>query len=611
MSSQSAAAPEHQPDGRTLPAAWKLLRLRVRITVNGLRRTKGRARLGAVVVAVLLAAFAVFLLAMSWLLLSFLQSPELGRHLSVDPARIVATIPVLVLTGLFLIVLLMTFGSLLQALYLVGDMDFLLAAPVPIRAVFVAKVVQAVAPVFGLASLFALPVLVGLGLASGYVPVYYPLVVVAMVALALAASGLSALLVMLVVRVVPPRRAAEILAFVGAILAVSVSQAGSVGNALGGGGGGGPSGSAVSGLLLLASAPWLPLNWAGEGLVELGEGHWLTGLPLAALALGLAFAAFWGAVVTAERWYYSGWAGMQVVERRARKAPAAGRVGETGSAVSWLARRVSQPVWALVWRDALTLRRDLRNLSQLVTPLILGIVYTLLLFRGSGPGQPGSAGQPGGLSGPLAELFGFSSVGMSLFVGWMLLARLATTAFSREGRSYWLVKTAPISSDQLLVAKFAIAYVPVFALSLAFNVVIAILRGMAAGQFLYSVVASGMCLAGMTGILLAFGVLGARFDWDDPRRMTSGAMGCAGQVWAVVYVVVAFGLFVGPVIVAAWLGLPSGVAYLAGLALGSAAALGAAYLPLRQVRRRVATLDEPANGAAAPWPATTAQGAGR
>ncbi len=611
MSSPSAATHDRRLDGRTLPAAWMLLRLRVRIAVNGLRRSKGRARVGAVIVGLLLGAFALFLLAMSWLLLSFLQSPDLGRSLSVDPARVAAAIPVLVLTGLFVVVLLMSFGSLLQALYLVGDMDFLLAAPVPIRAVFISKVVQAVAPVFGLFSLFGGPVLVGLGLARGYVPLYYPLVLVAMVGLALAAAGLSALLVMLVVRVVPPRRAAEILAFVGAILAVSASQAFNLGNAMGGGGGG-ASGASVSGILGLASAPWLPLNWVGEGLVELGEGRWLTGLPLAGLSLGLAFAAFWGAVVTAERWYYSGWASMQVVERRRhRKASPARPAGDTRTAVPWLARRVSQPLWGLVWRDALTLRRDLRNLSQLVTPLIVGMVYTVLLFRGGGPGQAGGAGAQEELGGPLSELSAFSSVGMSLFVGGMLLARLATTGFSREGRSYWLVKTAPVSSGQLLAAKFVVAYAPVLVLSLALNVVIAIVRQMDAGQFLYCVVASGLCLAGMTGILLAFGVLGANFTWDDPRRMSGGAMGCAGQILAMVYVVLVLVLFVGPIIVAAWLGLPSGYAYLAGLVLGSAAALGAAYLPLLQIRDRVAVLDEPTNDAAASWPPAAAQRAGR
>ncbi|MHB8960887.1 MAG: hypothetical protein ACYDAN_14850, partial [Candidatus Limnocylindrales bacterium] len=73
----------------------------------------------------------------------------------------------------------------------------------------------------------------------------------------------------------------------------------------------------------------------------------------------------------------------------------------------------------------------------------------------------------------------------------------------------------------------------------------------------------------------------------------------------------AFGLFVGPIVVAAWLHLSTAYAYIAGLVLGSAAALGAAYLPLRQVRGRVVFLDEPADGAVASWTPASTQGAGR
>ena len=85
-------------------------------------------------------------------------------------------VPVLILTELFLGILLTSFGVLLQALYLSGDMDFLLAAPVPIRAVFIAKLLQAVLPNFGLIALFGLPVLFGLGMSEGYNLLYYPLV---------------------------------------------------------------------------------------------------------------------------------------------------------------------------------------------------------------------------------------------------------------------------------------------------------------------------------------------------------------------------------------------------------------------------------------------------
>ena len=588
------ASAERVPDRRVLPAVWKLVRLRVLLAVSGLRRAKGRRRVGAVLVGLLIAVFAGFLLWVSWQLLGFLQSQDFRDAFSADPDQIIATVPVLVLTGLFIAVLLTSFGGLLQALYLTGDMDFLLATPVPIRAVFIAKLVQAVVPVFALVSLFGLPVLFGVGLSGGYSPLYYPLLLLAMVALALAASGLASLLVMLVVRVMPPRRAAEVIAFCGAILGISLSQIGNIANALGGSDGG-PSGVQVSGFLLLVSTPWLPLNWTGRGLVELGQGHWLIGIPLVALTLGVALGAFWVAVRLAEHWYYTGWAGMQVVERTTKPAKAQRAADAAGAAVARpprLVRWLPQPVWALIWRDALLLRRDLRNLSQLITPLVLGVVYTILLFRG-GSSTPGGI-ETDGLPDPLRLLFAYSNVGMSLFVGWMLLGRLAGSAFSREGRSYWLLKAAPVGAGHQLSAKFIVAYLPALVLAVAFNAVIAIVRGMGPGELVYSLTASLLCLAGMTGILLSFGVLGANFTWDDPRRMAGGTMGCLGQIVAMMYVPIAFGLFVGPVAISAWLRLPDVEGYGAGIVLGSAVALGAAVLPLLWVRDRVDRLDESA-----------------
>ena len=309
--------------------------------------------------------------------------------------------------------------------------------------------------------------------------------------------------------------------------------------------------------------------------------------------IGLTFAVFWMAVATAERWYYTGWAGMQVVVRKSRPTRAPRIAATTDAAPPRLARWLPQPLWGLVWRDALTLRRDLRNLSQLVTPLILGVVYTLLLFRG-GPSSPGGDLAASDLSEPVRLLLAYSSVGMSLFVGWMLLARLAGTAFSREGKSYWLVKAAPIRTGQLLTAKFLVAYLPALALAMAFTVVIAIVRQMAVTEFAFSLAASALCLAGMAGILLAFGVRSANFTWDDPRRMSGGAVGCLGQVLAMLYVPVAFGCFIGPIAVASFLGLPLVDGHVAGLILGSAVALGSAYVPLRLVSGRVARLDETA-----------------
>ena len=267
-------------------------------------------------------------------------------------------VPVLIFAALFLGILLTSFGVLLQALYLSGDMDFLLTSPVPIRAVFVTKLLQAVLPNFGLIALFGLPVLYGSGISEHYNFLYYPLVLLIMIALTLAAAGLSALLVMLVVRVLPARRVAEILGFIGATLGLVCGQLGNLYNSFGQKTD--ISGAQVNNLFTLMTrfnTPWSPLNWAGQGLVALGEGRWVTGLLLVALTLGLSSVAFLFALVTAERWYYTGWAGMQVVAQEEEAGPSLHArpafprqpplPGFNGCSLL--------PVRAIVWKDFLVL----------------------------------------------------------------------------------------------------------------------------------------------------------------------------------------------------------------------------------------------------------------
>jgi hypothetical protein len=593
MSAMASSTAGHVGSSKLLPAIGKLLRLRWRISVNSFRHSKTIKKVLTVLGLLALLGVAGVIFWLSWLLLGFLRSPLLKQYVGMDPTPFLQAVPVLILTGLFLGILLSSFGLLLQALYLSGDMDFLLSSPVPIRAVFVAKLLQAVLPNFGLVALFGLPVLFGLGAASGYNLLYYPLVLLTMIALTLAAAGLSALLVMLVVRVLPPRRAAEILGFVGATLGLICSQMGNLYNVFGRNAD--ISQTQVAGsfsTLMRFNVPWLPLNWAGRGLVALGEGHWLAGILLVGLTLGLSAILFGFALVTAEHWYYSGWARMQVIARkkpvRTRRRVTAGE----GKPVSWVARLLPAPVRGIVWKDLLVLRRDLRILSQLITPLIFGLMYTLAIFRLHGEPPAGRGQAPDWVMNSLRALLSYGNVGMSLFVGWMLLGRLAGMGFSQEGKNYWILKAAPVRTGHLLAAKFLVAYLPALALGLFFLVGISLLEGIPLATFLYGLLAVVMCLAGMAGILLGFGAAGANLKWEDPRRMNAGNLGCLGQVLTMLYIPLAFGAFIGPLWLATALNLPQVFGYLAGLVLGGAVSGMCALLPLWLVRSRVARLDE-------------------
>jgi ABC-2 type transport system permease protein len=582
--------PARAPDGRLLPAVWKLLALRMRISWNGFRRARLRRKIGIVFVYALLLGFAYFVLAMSRLVLDFVQSPEFSGYAGADLNSLLASIPTLTLTGLFVGTLLTSFGVLLQALYLSGDMDFLLSTPVPIRAVFVAKFLQAVLPNFALTSLFGMPLLFGLGLSNGYHFIYFPLVVLTMVVLALAGAGLASLLVMLVVRILPPRRAAEILGFLGALIGIGCSQLANLSNLFG------EqvqlSNTRLTGLLLLADTSWLPLNWAGQGLVALGQGRWLPGVLLSGATFGFAAAAFWFALVTAERWYYSGWAGMQVVARKKPVRPAAPVNAAAKGLESGLTRLLPAPVLAIVQKDFLTLRRDLRNLSQLIYPIMIGVVYTIALLRNGAEPPAGQGGAPDWFMESFRVALTYGSVGLSLFVGWMFLSRVAGMSFSQEGRNYWMLKVAPLGSSTLLAAKFLVAYIPTLGLGLVFLVLISIARAFSALEFFYSLAAIVMCLAGMAGLLLSFGAAGANFNWEDPRRMNAGFIGCLGQIVTMLYLPVSFGAFIGPLVLVEALQMPAGFGYLGGLILGTGITLACAIVPLQLVQKRVERLGE-------------------
>lgn len=577
-----------------LPTVWKLLRLRWRTTLNSFRHAKTSSKVGRIIGMLLLAGFGVFIFWLSWKLLDFLRSPKLTQFMG-EPTALFDAVPVLILTVFFMGILVTSFGVLLQALYLSGDMDFLLAAPIPIRAVFITKLLQAILPNFGLTALFGLPVLLGLGLSGGYNFLYFPFVLILMISLSLAAAGLAGLLVMLVVRIFPARRVVEVLGFVGAILSIVCSQ---TGNLMNSGNTANVSQEQVSGALgwlVQLNNPWIPLNWPGRGLVALGEGNWLPGIGLTLLSLGLTGGLFWLSLVTAERWYYTGWARMQVVKQKkqpARFTRPASASARPVPAVFRAERLLPAPVRGMIWKDYLMMRRDLRHLSQLVTPLIFGIIYGIMFLRSGGEAPAGRGEAPDWFMSSVENLLAYGSVFLAIFVGWMLLQRLAGMGFSQEGKNYWMLKSAPVSARQMLRAKFLVAYLPALTLSILFMVVFSILQKIDIGQAAYSLWMVALCLAGMAGIQLAFGAAGANFNWEDPRKMNAGNMGCLGMVLTAIYVPVNLGLFIGPLFLAALIHIPAVFATLAGGVLGSGMSLLCAILPPRLLEARVNRLGE-------------------
>jgi ABC-2 type transport system permease protein len=571
---------------------WKLLRLRWVIFFSGLKRSKPRRKIGLGVIAFLILGLAAFLFWASWALLGFLRSPFVLQF--TDPVTLLNSMPTVIVSFAFVAVLLTNFGVLLQALYLAGDMDFLLSAPLPMRAVFFTKLLQVILPNFGLVCLFSLPVLFGLGVSSHYQFAYYPLVVVSLALLTLAAGGISGLLVMAVVRVIPARRVAEVLGFIGVILSVLISQSSRLFTDVN------LSNSQLStGLntLVKINNPLSPLAWAGRGLVNIGNGQWLSGVGLLALALTFAAAIFWLALTSSERLYYSGWASLQASPRKKRKPvqrpdsqmreSAPGHVllskWENVNRTWFTERFISPSLRAMVWKDITLLRRDLRNLSQLITPLILGVIVVVSMATSGLDGNR----QPDFLPSNTINISFYGSLAFALFVGWSLVLTLTIGAFSREGKNYWLIKTSPIKTRTLMLSKFLVSFIPSLLFEWILLLVIQIVQHGEIGLLFYGFIITPLYVAGSIGINLAFGVIGARLDWQDPRQMNSTSIGCLGTAVSFVYLPFSIIFFFLPVLGFSLLSLSQTLGQVIGLVLGGAFCLACAFVPPFLVRTRV------------------------
>lgn len=567
-------------------SVWKLLRLRGVIFISGFRRARLRNKIGMGVLGVVLLGFLVGAFVLSILVLNALRSPQLAQVVN-DPDRMLASIPVLVVTIAFVAILITSFGLLLQALYLAGDMDFLLSSPLPMRAVFLSKQLQAILPNYALVLLVGLPVLFGLGISQGYNFLYYPLVILMLTLLTLTAAGIASLVVMAVVRIFPARRVAEVLGFFVATISILCSQSGQIANFADVSGN---QASLALNQLGRINSPFSPLAWVGSGLVAVGQRNWLSGAGLIIVTIVLCGVVFILSLNTAERLYFSGWASVHISKRKKkvnrRQLPAR-------SLFAPLVNRLVTPqVRAIIAKDFLVLRRDLRNMSQLVTPLIIGIVYAVMLVRSGSEPPTGRGEAPEVVVGVLSNLMLYANVGISMFISWSLLSRLAGMSFSLEGSQYWLLKSAPVSSLRLVSGKFLVAYLPTLALSWTFLLITSLLQQASLDALAYSLVVVAFSVAGVAGLNLAFGVVGANFEWEDPRRISQGALGCLGALASGICLLICLLFFFGPTVLFDIIGSPTSIGRLIGLLLGSAVSLSLMIVPIWLVRQRIPRLAE-------------------
>ena len=569
-----------------ISAVFKLLRLRLRLFLNTFRHGTRARKFGMFAGALGFLAFAMFMSFACWFVLRAVmridgmlvaQAPEISEMLN----RLFLLVPVGINAGAFFIGILVNTGVLLQTLYMSGDLEFLLAAPIPGRAVFISKVMQAILPVTGLFLLFTGPVLIAFGLTQGYSPLYYLMFAPLIVALIVGGSGLSSLIVMGLVRIMSPRRATEILGLVGALFGMSfyvVSQGGR--SAIFRRVGSEQLADIVDSAQVLVNA-WNPLAWPGLALYYIGRSDWASGLVFSGLTLALMTVIFSLSLFAAERLYLSGWSRVQAGQRRPRRKKARPERRQASGILAW----ISPQVRAVTSKDFKLYRRDIRNLSQLIAPIVFVLVWIFFFFRNASNEIPS-------LPGVFEHILEMSNLGVIFYIVWAFVLRFGHGAFSMEGKQWWILKTAPVKSSSLVLSKFLVAYIPVLVIGFSMLTLLSVMRPPSLEVILYQFAVFPLIAAGATSLSLAFGILGANFTWENPAELYKGTTSCLGTLTSGIFLVLLAAMFLGLPIGASVLELHPLLGFGAAILAGSLVIALGGFLPLRVAMGQISSLGE-------------------
>ncbi len=471
---------------------------------------------------------------------SFLLRPDM-------PVRVgPGVFPGLLLTFVLLGVFITGLNQAVRALFLSGDLERLVVAPVRTRSIMVAKLLSRLPGNVSILLVVAVPAFVAYGIGAGAGVVYYVLGLLLLLLAPLFGLGVGALLAMVLVRLMPPNRLNEMLAASYALFGIlfalvaqlprflftneeqSLQTLETAGEMLG----------RIEGLPL-------PTMMAGNGLMALDAGLLDGGGLLGILFyLLVTVGLFLGVVMFGERFYLSGWLKTQSAGGKRRGLEADGGAFSGRSLA-----------YSLGLKDWLLRIRDPRQLVSLLGGGLIAVVVTALAIFNNNGGQGSmlDAASSGALQAPgnwaaLTAAFqpGVLMSAWSLFAAYVMTSTPAMSALALEGGSFSLLKAAPLHPREVWSAKLWSVFIPTIVVFAMMLLLARIVVPFSLSWIPYTLAVGLLINAGLTMIGVAAGFRFANLDWVDPRRMTTSGGGWVSLLLTLVYGVPATIIAIAP-----------------------------------------------------------------
>jgi ABC-2 type transport system permease protein len=427
----------------------------------------------------------------------FRSVPEIGDLLSTKLLG-------LALLAFSSILLLSNLITALSSFFLAKDLDLLAASPVHSIRFYLAKLTETTLHSSWMVALLAVPLFAAYGIVYHGGPLWPLVVLGAFIPFLVLPAVVGTALTLLLVNLVPARRAKELLSLIAIgtvaslVLVLRVAQPEQLVR---------PEGfrslADFVSMLQAPTNPWLPSEWAMSMLM-----NWLLQVadpqPVALLWGGTALGLGVGSVL------------YRALYRKAfSKAQESARVSAGGrwtDALGALLRWLPADRREFILKDTRLFFRDPTQWSQLILLAVLILVYlfniqALPLF--SGDRFPAS----------VMTLVVFLNLGLAGFVLAAIAARFLFPSVSLEGRQMWLLRSSPLDLRAMLWSKYWIGTAPLLVLALLLTSVTNLILRASPFMTLVSLVTMVIFTLAASALALSFGAFYPRFDTENAAQI--------------------------------------------------------------------------------------------
>lgn len=431
---------------------------------------------------------------------------------------------------------LLIFSSILTSLsklFISRDLRLVHALPVRHETVFLARWIESTVDSSWMVIVYTIPVLISYGIAFRPNPFYYATMGLSLIPLCVIASGLSALLVTVVVNLLPASRIRSIFVFLGLAMFVVLYVAFRLLK---------PERlvdpeTFTSTLLYLQSlqtpsSPLLPSTWIFDSLSAALKND----LSGSVFHLGISWSGsiffVYLNLISAKILYFKGFSRSQVSAVKLFKD----RNDRLGRFFSFL----PGPTRAFLIKEIRTFWRDQTQWSQifLIGALVAIYIYNFhVLPLEKSPIE----------TVYLQNLFSFLNMGLAAFVLTAVTARFVFPCISIEGSAFWLVKSSPISIRSFLMIKFIIYLLPLLVLAQILIITTNLLLQVTPFMMALSSTTLLFLTPGVVSIGIGMGAAYPDFSAENPNQAVTGFGGLAFMLFSAAFIGAVIVIEAGPV----------------------------------------------------------------